>query len=173
MKLIKHLITITKHRYYVMILCFKCGLYYQGLIHDLSKYSYTELKAGAKYYTGTKSPNGIEREKNGYSLAWLHHKGRNKHHWEYWTDYNFNGVYGVEIPIRYVAEMFCDRIAASLIYKGKDFKVSDPMAYYKFTHSYYVIHEKTDAILYDMLHYLELHDIDSACKYVKKKYLKK
>ena len=83
MKLINHLKTINKHKYYVTMLCFKCGLYKQGLLHDLSKYSPTELKTGAKYWVGTRSPNSIERETIGYSSAWLHHKGRNKHHWEY------------------------------------------------------------------------------------------
>ena len=88
MKLINHLKTINKHKYYVTMLCFKCGLYKQGLLHDLSKYSPTELKTGAKYWVGTRSPNSIERETIGYSTAWLHHKGRNKHHWEYWIDFS-------------------------------------------------------------------------------------
>ncbi|MBR5896772.1 MAG: catalase, partial [Lachnospiraceae bacterium] len=68
--------------------CFKVGLYWQGLIHDLSKYSYTEFSAGVKYYQGVRSPNVAERNINGYSKAWIHHKGRNKHHYEYWTDYS-------------------------------------------------------------------------------------
>ena len=86
MKLINHLKTINKHKCYVTMLCFKCGLYKQGILHDLSKYSPTELKTGAKYWVGTRSPNSIERETIGYSSAWLHHKGRNKHHWEYWVE---------------------------------------------------------------------------------------
>ena len=65
MKLINHLKTINQHKYYVTKLCFMCGLYKQGLMHDLSKYSYTELKTGAKYWVGTRSPNSIERETIG------------------------------------------------------------------------------------------------------------
>ena len=72
----------------VMHNCFMRGLYRLGLVHDLSKYSWTEFSVGAKYYQGTRSPNDAERESKGYSSAWLHHKGRNKHHLEYWVDYS-------------------------------------------------------------------------------------
>ena len=85
---IKHFVTITKHRHLVIKHCFKAGVFWQGLRHDLSKYSFTEFIPGMKYYAGTHSPNETERAKFGYSLAWIHHKGRNKHHFEYWTDYN-------------------------------------------------------------------------------------
>ena len=85
---IKHFKTITKHRHVVIVHCFKAGVFWQGLRHDLSKYSPTEFIPGMKYYAGTHSPNETERAEFGYSLAWIHHKGRNKHHFEYWTDYN-------------------------------------------------------------------------------------
>ena len=86
-KLKKHLKTITKHKLLVMKYCFRLGLYKQGMTHDLSKYMPTELLTGARYYQGTRSPNAGEREAKGYSLAWMHHKGRNRHHYEFWTDY--------------------------------------------------------------------------------------
>ena len=75
-----HLRTISKHRRAVRKLCFKCGLYWQGLTHDLSKYSPTEFWRGVKYYTGKASPHVGERAEYGYSEAWLHHHNRNKHH---------------------------------------------------------------------------------------------
>ena len=129
---IKHFITITRHRHCVMTACFRCGIGWQGLLHDLSKYSPAEFFAGARYYSGTRSPNEAERRRYGYSPAWMHHKGRNKHHFEYWTDFNLlTGYYGaVKMPRRYVAEMFCDRVAASKIYRGKDYDDSYPLAYY-------------------------------------------
>ena len=83
----KHFCTITKHKNLVLVGCFKVGLYRQGLLHDLSKYFPTEFLVGCKYYKGYMSPNNAEREDKGYSSAWLHHKGRNKHHMEYWIDY--------------------------------------------------------------------------------------
>ena len=87
MKAWDHFCTITHHRHLVRHYCFMAGLYWQGLTHDLSKYTWPEFRVGAKYYQGTRSPNNAEREAIGYSTAWLHHKGRNKHHLEYWIDY--------------------------------------------------------------------------------------
>ena len=67
--------------------CFRAGMYKQGLLHDLSKYAPVEFLVGCKYYQGDRSPNNAEREDTGISKSWLHHKGRNKHHFEYWVDY--------------------------------------------------------------------------------------
>ncbi len=129
---IRHFLTITKHRHRVMAHCFKAGIGFQGLFHDLSKYSPAEFLPGARYYQGTRSPNEAEREVYGYSPAWLHHKGRNKHHFEYWTDYNpkERRVLPVKMPRRYVAEMFCDRVAASKIYRGMDYTDDYPLTYF-------------------------------------------
>ena len=83
-----HFRTITKHRHQVIRHCARAGIFWQGLGHDLTKYCPEEFWVGAKYYQGTRSPNEREREEYGYSKAWMHHKGRNKHHFEYWTDYD-------------------------------------------------------------------------------------
>ena len=119
-----HFKTITKHKMLVLRYCFSIGLYKQGLLHDLSKYSWTEFRVGIRYYKGYKSPNGVERIQTGTSTAWLHHKGRNKHHFEYWCDYDLkdpNRMIGCPMPYRYVAEMFCDRVAASKNYQGEKY----------------------------------------------------
>ena len=126
-----HLRTVTRHRRLVRKFCFKCGLYRQGLTHDLSKYSPTEFFAGVKYFTGNCSPNDLERRDKGYSAAWLHHKGRSRHHWEYWMDYKSGaGIVAVEMPLNYVAEMCCDRIAACRVYHGKNYKQGDALEYF-------------------------------------------
>lgn len=126
-----HLRTVTKHRFLVMVHCFRVGLYWQGLTHDLSKFSWTEFRAGIRYYQGTRSPNVAEREDHGYSLAWMHHKGRNKHHFEYWTDLKpGTREYGpVPMPTKYLVEMCMDRIAACKTYHGKAYTASDPIEY--------------------------------------------
>lgn len=173
MKLLNHLKTINKHKYYVTKLCFKCGLYKQGLLHDLSKYSIAELKTGAKYWCGTKSPNSIERETIGYSSAWLHHKGRNKHHWEYWVDFSRKGVVAARMPNKYVVEMFCDRVAATMVYRGDAFDLGAPLDYYKKTRGYYVIHEETDEMIKDMLVHLSNSTLEETISYIKKTYLNK
>ena len=113
-----HFKTITTHKLRVMKYCFRAGLYKQGLLHDLSKYTPVEFLPGVKYYQGNRSPNEMERLEKGYSSAWLHHKGRNRHHLEYWIDYAPELGYkmgGMEMPVNYVVEMFCDRIAACQI----------------------------------------------------------
>ena len=78
-----HLKTVHHHRALVRKHCFRVGLYWQGLTHDLSKYAPVEWIPGVKYYQGNRSPNEAERAAKGYSSAWLHHKGRNRHHLEY------------------------------------------------------------------------------------------
>ncbi len=128
-----HLRTINHHRYLVMKGCFAVGLYRQGLMHDLSKYSLPEFVPGCKYYQGNRSPNNAEREDIGVSMAWLHHKGRNKHHYEYWIDYNATpgtGIVGQKMPVRYVVEMFMDRVAACKTYQGDAYTDQHPLEYY-------------------------------------------
>ena len=173
MKAIKHFRTITKHKYYVMKLCFRFGLYKQGLKHDLSKYSWCEFSTGAKYYLGYKSPNSNERDQIGYSSAWLHHKGRNKHHWEYWIDFTSNGIITIEMPIKYVVEMFCDRVAATMVYQGDNFDFTAQLDYYNKTSFYYIINEKTDYIIKDMLTHLANTNLDETVEYIKRTYLSK
>lgn len=127
----KHFKTITKHRHLVMWHCFRVGLYRRGLLHDLSKYGWTEFRVGVRYYQGTRSPNAAEREIEGYSTAWMHHKGRNKHHFEYWTDIlPGTRVYGpVPMPTEYLVESVMDRIAACKVYRGAAYADGDALAY--------------------------------------------
>jgi len=133
-KALRHFLTITRHRHKVISHCFKAGIFWQGLFHDISKYTPSEFITGAKYYQGGKrSPNEAERVKFGYSKAWLHHKGRNRHHFEYWTDINpaTHQLTPVKMPLKYVTEMFCDRVAASKIYKGSEYNDGCPLLYFK------------------------------------------
>ena len=152
---IGHLRTILHHKKLVRHYCFKAGLYKQGIMHDWSKYSPTEFIQGVKYYQGGKrSPNYGEKIAKGYSSAWLHHKGRNRHHFEYWIDFSMDkskGLVGNKMPVNYVAEMMMDRIAASSGYKGKDYTNSSPMEYYNREKDFIVIHPETRALLVHLL----------------------
>ena len=152
MHIFKHLRTITKHHNRVMKYCFKCGLYFQGLFHDASKLGFTEFFNGAKYYLGTKSPHYAERQKKGFSEAWMHHKGRNKHHIEYWVDINpkTNQYECVDMPNRYLAESVCDRLAATEIYNGKNAKPDGALNYFYHEGSHLPMSLKT----HDRLEYL-------------------
>ena len=131
--------------------CFKVGLYKQGLLHDLSKYSPTEFLVGAKYYQGTRSPNNAEREATGVSTSWLHHKGRNKHHFEYWVDYGIGAEHvlaGMPMPRKYL-EYFM---------KGKD--------------RLWFIHPDTSAQIEYLLRMLAVKGEKKTLWYIKHVYLK-
>lgn len=166
-----HFSTITRHRNLVRKHCFQIGLYWQGLTHDLSKYSLEEFWTGVRYYQGNRSPNAAERETVGYSRAWLHHKGRNKHHYEYWIDISSHkeeGLVGNKMPLRYVAEMVCDRIAACEVYKGKAYTSAAPLEYYEYTKNYITIHPRTRALLEKLLHMLKDQGEEATFAYLRK-----
>lgn len=115
-KAFKHWRVVRKHRKYVRQYCFKAKLYRQGLMHDLSKYSPTEFIESVKYFTGTHSPIDECKKVKGYSAAWMHHKARNKHHREYWTDNYDKGTTCVKMPWKYALECFCDYLGAGRAY---------------------------------------------------------
>ena len=169
-----HLRTINRHRALVRKYCFRLGLYWQGLTHDLSKYAPVEFFAGVKYFQGDHSPNDAQRKEHGYSASWLHHKGRNKHHLEYWIDYSTTkaGLTGMKIPLRYVCEMVCDRVAASKTYRGSAYRDSDPYDYYMRSVGHYMIHPNTAALLLDMLTVLKDQGEDAAFRHIKEDILK-
>ena len=167
---IKHYKTIHHHKMLVMQGCFRCGLYWQGLTHDLSKLSPVEFWAGAKYWQGTCSPNNAQRKAEGYSAAWLHHKGRNKHHLEYWIDYAPNGDHamaGMRMPNRYVAEMVCDRIAASKNYKGASYTDAAAWEYYEHSRDHYILHPETRKQLETCLLILRDEGEDECFRYIR------
>lgn len=166
---IKHFVVITKHRHKVISHCRKSGIFLQGLRHDLSKYSPTEFIAGAKNFAGDKSPNVNERNTNGFSRAWLHHQGRNKHHYEYWVDYDekANKKVPVPMPTKYLIEMFCDRVAASKIYYGDSYTDDTPLAYFEKTRSRRYIHEKTSDQLEKLLRMLSEEGEEKTFHYIK------
>lgn len=145
---ISHLKTVNAHRKYVRQLCFKMGLFKQGLLHDLSKYSPTEMSI-AKYYSGTNSPHQNCREALGYSPSWMHHYHTNKHHYQYWQDQDeMDRNIPLKMPYNYVIEMFCDRVAACKAYNKEKYSTADALIYYdKKTKGHGVLHEDTAALL--------------------------
>lgn len=172
MKWLEHLKTINNHRRLVRKHCFAVGLYKQGLLHDLSKYSWTEFSVGAKYYQGNRSPNDAEREDKGYTSAWLHHKGRNKHHLEYWIDYSVDkskGLVGMKMPKQYVIEMFCDRMAACKNYNKDSYTDSQPLEYYMKGRAVKLLHPESRRLLEKYLRMLAKHGEEYTFRYIKNK----
>ena len=171
---IAHFKTITAHRNLVCKYCLRLGLVSQGLTHDLSKYSPTEFWRGAQYYQGDRSPNDAERKATGMSLAWLHHKGRNRHHFEYGIDYAFHPdgtvtYTGYPMPIRFVAEMFCDRVAACRIYLGEKYTDASPWEYYAQSKNVILIHPDTARELETMLLTLRDEGEKAAFAYIRRR----
>lgn len=169
-----HFKTITRHKLLVMHYCFKAGLIKQGLLHDLSKYAPVEFMVGVKYYSGTRSPNTYERQALGYSAAWLHHKGRNRHHFEYWIDNKPDGdrrMAGVKMPVRYVVEMVCDRIAACKVYMGDKYYDGSAYDYYAKSRPHYMIHPDTDRLLRRLLIILRDYGEEKTFAYIRQRVL--
>jgi len=127
---VRHFLLISKHKAFVFLYCSYAGCPWRGLAHDWSKYSPAEFFESVRFFNGRRSPVGLARELEGYSFAWLHHKGRNKHHFEFWSDVvdesgvaapNYGQFYPLPMPFTYALEMICDTIAASRVYNGKKF----------------------------------------------------
>ncbi len=127
---LKHFMLITHYKWVVFKLCCKIGEPWRGFVHDLSKYSPTEFWESANYYVGDHSPITEAKKDKGYSEAWLHHKGRNKHHTHYWVDYDATERTPI-IPYKYAAEMICDKLAAGIIYEGKRWTKESELAYWE------------------------------------------
>ena len=166
---IKHLKVICHHRHLVIKHARKAGIFWQGLGHDLSKFSPSEFFVGAKYFLGNRSPNERERELFGYSAAWLHHKGRNRHHFEYWNDVNpATKLYEpVKMPTRYLIEMFCDRVAASKTYQGENYTDEHPLNYFLRGNARLSMHPETAETLEMLLRMLAEKGEDETFKYIK------
>jgi len=151
MKYLLHARTIIKHKWYVFIECCKMGIIWQGVMHDLSKFRPSEFIASAKYWTGKGSPVEAERDAIGYSLAWRYHKGRNRHHWQWWIDpdgWDKDGrvvLNPAPMPMKYIKEMVCDMRGAAKAYGSCE------KAYYIKNQREWVLHPDTKQVFEEML----------------------
>lgn len=169
-----HLHTVNCHRFKVFLCCARAGIPFHGIRHDLSKYSPTEFIPGVKYYQGVRSPNEKERELFGYSAAWLHHKGRNRHHFEFWNDYDpiTKKLVPVRMPKKWFIEMFCDRVAASKTYKKEQYTDRSPLEYYQCARHERLIHPDTKRDLEFLLEMLAEKGEKTTFGYIRKEFLK-
>jgi len=157
----KHFKTICKHKHEVFKECKACGIFWQGLVHDLSKFGFTEFMPSARYFQGTRSPIEAEKEEIGYSSAWLHHKSHNKHHWEYWTDFDSNGnVIANRIPVKYVIEMACDYVGAGKVYSKDQWNQHAPLNYWNKVRGGRHFHPATEELLVTMLTIIDEQGLD-------------
>lgn len=172
-----HFKTIAYHKLLVGKLCLKVGLYRQGITHDLSKFSPTEFSVGARYWTGHRSPNDYERMERGFSEAWLHHKGRNRHHAEHWMDIVEYGDWRVEgkpMPTRYVVEMLCDRIAACKVYQGAEYTQASALEFFLRQQGEYnsLMHPQTNQLLERLLRIVADEGEEAGLARIKREYVR-
>lgn len=146
----KHIKLVSKHKWNVFKLCCRVGVPWRGFAHDWSKFSPGEFFESIKYYDGHISPITVCKKVNGYSKAWLHHKGRNKHHAEYWMDMSLPEK-TVIIPYKYAAEMICDKIAAGIVYDGKNWTKETEIKYYMNERKTTLVHPQTDKFIIAVL----------------------
>ena len=164
----KHIKLVSKHKWLVFKFSVKLGIPFRGLMHDLSKFSYDEFWESVKYYDGKVSPITKCKQENGYSKAWLHHKGRNKHHVQYWVDLGTKGVAPV-IPYKYVVEMICDKLSASITYNGKNWTNSSEYEYWVKEKKRIIVNPKIENFLEEVFLNLKENGLE---KILDKKYLK-
>ena len=157
--IILHFHLINKHRFKVFKLSIKAGIPFRGLVHDLSKYSIEEFFESVKYYNGKESPLALAKKNKGYSKAWLHHKGRNKHHPIYWYDPSASEKTPV-IPYKYTVEMIIDNLAAGMIYKGKDWTKEHQLSYYLEQRKHLKINPKIDKVLLEVFKKVSIEGIN-------------
>lgn len=165
---IKHFQTVWKHKIIVFQECRACGLTWRGLTHDLSKFSPSEFVPSAKYFQGNRSPIEAEKEDVGYSYAWLHHKGHNPHHWEFWTDFGDNGeIISNKIPYDYVVEMICDWIGAGKVYSKDKWTNAEPLNYYNKVRPGRYFHPETEKLILGFLECIRDKGLDEFHKMAK------
>lgn len=165
----KHFMTVCRHKHEVFKQCRACGIGWQGFIHDLSKFGPTEFVSSARYFQGNRSPIEAEKEAIGYSKAWLHHKGHNKHHWEYWTDFADDGtIIANKIPVNYVIEMCCDWVGAGKVYGKDKWTQESPMIHYKKMRPGRYFHPETDALIIHCMELIRDEGLDAFHKYARK-----
>lgn len=144
-----HIKTICKHKFWVFYYCAKAGFIWRGIKHDMSKFSPTEFIESIKYYTGVSSPIDECKKVNGVSNAWMHHKGRNDHHYEYWVDNLDNGGKPLQMPFECAVEMLCDYIGANRAYNGNNFSYRGVLKWFiKKINSNIVMHPQTIKFIY-------------------------
>lgn len=165
---IKHFILITHHKWIVFKLCCKIGQPWRGIAHDLSKYSPTEFGESVKYYVGNHSPITEAKKDKGYSEAWLHHKGRNKHHTEYWIDENAPDSTPM-MPYKYAVEMICDKLAAGIVYEGKKWTKEYELSYWREEKKHIEINPKLESFVTKVMEEVAEYGID---KTINKKNIK-
>lgn len=163
-KTLGHLKTICIHKYWVMHYCFMCGLYWQGITHDLSKFHPIEFWESVKYYSGTESPITKCKKVNDFSWAWFHHRGNNRHHWEMYLDDFEKGIVAKKMPFKYALESICDYLAAGRAYNGKNFSMQQEYEWWLSKKDVVIMHRTTHWFVDTMMKTMKDYGIENTLK---------
>lgn len=153
----KYLRYLLRHRWFVMLACFREGLYWQGLIHDWSKFLPSEFVPYARYFYGPQpdinQPDDhwyfYDKAKHAepFNAAWLAHQHRNPHHWQHWVLREDSGAtIAIPMPHKYRVEMLCDWQGAGRAIHGR-YDATDPYSetrqWYKKNAGKMLLHDDT------------------------------
>ncbi len=166
--LVKHAKTVFLHKFFVCKYCFLCGLYLQGILHDLSKFSPVEFFESVRYYSGTQSPINLCKKDKGYSKAWFHHRGRNKHHWEFWCDNFEKGMTACKMPYKYALEMICDFLGAGAAYGGGKLDIDAEYKWWLNKRKMAILHPDTKALVDYVFLQMKNQGVKTTLKGIKK-----
>lgn len=110
---------ILRHKWFVFLECAKRGLWWRGLMHDMSKLRPSEWTAYVECFYGQHGDSNY-RVKEDFDRAWLLHQHRNPHHWQYWVlKEDDGGTKTLPMPSAYRTEMLCDWLGAGRAITGK------------------------------------------------------
>ena len=114
------------HKWFVLIECFKEGLIWRGLVHDLDKFRRDEFVPYALFFYNKDGGKRQIRDKTGYykpedtgcvyfDNAWFLHQKRNDHHWQWWIQVCDEGKLKARVmSVNALTEMICDWKGAAL-----------------------------------------------------------
>lgn len=140
----RHFGLVNRHRWHVFTNGCRCGIGFHCFFHDLSKYHPKEFLRSVKYFNGKHSPVFEERLQNDYfSFICQRHTRRNKHHWEYWTDYFQGHILAMTMPWKYATEYVCDMLSASYCYDPKTFTKEKTLNYFLARADHYYMSDAT------------------------------
>lgn len=162
MKYVKYLKYVLRHKWYVMIECFRFGLIWRGIMHDMSKLRPSEFIPYANFFYGNGNDIRSRRDKSGYykptdtgdkefDFAWLFHQKRNSHHWQWWVlPEDGGGLKVLEMSDVAILEMVCDWLGAGKAqgkFSPKNDKFKETRAWYSVNKEKMQLHPKTRRIV--------------------------
>ena len=158
----QYLSYVLRHKWYVFVECCRLGIFWRGLVHDLSKFRPDEWFPYAEYFNGgphipavemrdyhfrlgLRSKEEVERD---FDTAWLHHIHRNPHHHQYWVLREDSGqVKCLPMPEQYLREMLADWRGAGKAQRNLD----DTRTWYLKNRQKMRLHPSAEAWLEEML----------------------